>query len=96
MADKNPGKRWARKSLFKPGYFLSFLIFVCFSKKNKKNKKNGVEDIDGAAASVGGAEGAAAQVGGAEMVPAQGNMDLVKLKKALDEMTKVSLLSFFS
>ena len=65
---------------------------MCFSKKNKKNKKNGVEDIDGAAASVGGAEGAAAQVGGAEMVPAQGNMDLVKLKKALDEMTKVSLL----
>ena len=68
---------------------------MCFSKKNKKNKKNGVEDIDGAAASVGGAEGAAAQVGGAEMVPAQGNMDLVKLKKALDEMTKVSLLSTF-
>ena len=54
------------------------------SKKNKKNKKNGVEDTDGAVASV----------GGTEMIPAQdsdkmtGNMNLVKLKKALDEMTK--------
>ena len=52
------------------------------SKKNKKNKKNGIED------------GATASVGGTEMVPAQdsdkmtGNMNLVKLKKALDEMTK--------
>ena len=54
------------------------------SKKNKKNKKNGVEETDGAVASV----------GGTEMIPAQdsdkmtGNMNLVKLKKALDEMTK--------
>jgi len=55
------------------------------SKKNRKSKKNGVEDIDGA---VGGSSGSA------EIVPVQdaekmtGNMNLIKLKKALDEMSK--------
>merc|ERR1712001_345255 len=55
------------------------------SKKNRKSKKNGVEDVDGA---IGGSADSA------EMVPVQdaekmtGNMNLIKLKKALDEMSK--------
>ena len=70
-------------------FWFSHFLGVSFRKKNKKNKKNenenGVEDIDGAAASVGGAEMVAAQ----DSDKMTGNMNLVKLKKALDEMTKV-------